>query len=84
MEVYFSSADMALCAAPHLRKEKTYTSTSASDPTPVVEFAAKLRNEVRWVLGVLGLYEVVVVGGDRNGLLFGGGHAGLVGSSVSA
>lgn len=84
MEVYFSSAGMAHCAAPHLRKGETYTSTSASDPTPVVEFAAKLRNEVRRVFGVLGLYKVVVVGGDRSGLFFGGGHGGLVRTSVSA
>jgi hypothetical protein len=83
MEVYLSSADMALCAAPHLRKGETYTSTSASDPTPIVEFAAKLRNEVRRVLGVLGLYKVVIVVGDRNGRFFGGGHGGLVRSSVS-
>jgi hypothetical protein len=36
------------------------------------------------VLGILRLYEVVVVGGDRDGLSFGGGHGGLVRSSVSA
>jgi hypothetical protein len=36
------------------------------------------------VFGVLGLYKVVVVGGDRSGLFFGGGHGGLVRTSVSA
>jgi hypothetical protein len=36
------------------------------------------------VLGVLGLYQVVVVGGDRDGLFFGGGHGGLVKTSVGA
>lgn len=75
---------MALCAAaPHRRKGETYTSTSASDPSPVVEFAAQLRNEVRRVLGVVRLYEVVVVGGGRNDLVFGGGHGGLTKTSVS-
>ncbi|KAF3389625.1 hypothetical protein F1880_004228 [Penicillium rolfsii] len=84
MEVYILSADVALCAAPHLRKGKTYTSTGASDPTPVVKFAAKLWDEIRRVLGILGLDKVVVVGSDRNGLFFGGGHGGLARTSVGA
>lgn len=68
---------MVLCNAPPPREGETYTSTGASDPSPIIEFAAQLRDEVRGVLGVIRLYEVVVVGGGRDGLVFGGGHGGL-------
>lgn len=79
MEVCFLSAGVVLCAAPPPREGKTYTSAGASDPSPVVEFAAQLRNEVRGVLGVIRLYEMIVVGGGggRDGLVFSGGHGGL-------
>jgi hypothetical protein len=38
-----------------------YTSTSTSDPAPVVEFAAELGNQVGWVLWVFRLDQVVIV-----------------------
>lgn len=47
---------------------ETYPAASASDPTPIVEFAAEFRNEVCRVLGVGGLDQMVIVGGS-NGLV---------------
>lgn len=44
--------------------QETYSAASASDPTPVVEIAAELRDEICWVLGVGGLDQMVIVGGD--------------------
>lgn len=38
------------------------STTSTSDPTPIVEFAAELRNQVCGVLWVRGLDQMVIVG----------------------
>lgn len=41
---------------------KTYTATSASDPTPIVELATEIGDEVGGVFGVRGLDQMVIVG----------------------
>lgn len=46
--------------------QETYTAASASDPTPIVEIAAELWDEVCWVLGVGGFDQMVIVGGSNS------------------
>lgn len=58
-------------------RAETYPSTSAGDPTPVVEFTAHLRDEVGWMLRVIRLHEIVIVGGGLDSLVIVTAHGGM-------
>ena len=43
-------------------RERSYATTGTSDPTPVVESTAEIRDQVGWVFRVTGLDQMVIVG----------------------